>query len=185
MGHGICAYFGLIKGDHFIYESAGHGGILYITQNAMLESALALSAKYQMPLADLHYHIRDLLRRFSNKALRDTCARVAADPARKLGSNDRFIGALNFCSETGINTPFISAGTSSALYNYLSKKGIPQNSKTALDALKELSGINDVKADNVLLFYSMLAASTQSSNFEKTIEHIINAINTQGIAGIH
>ncbi|MDR0310485.1 MAG: mannitol dehydrogenase, partial [Acidobacteriota bacterium] len=76
MGHAICAYLGMIRGDRYIYETVNSGSILYIAQNAMTESALALSAKYGASLPDLHYHIRDLLRRFSNKALGDTCARV-------------------------------------------------------------------------------------------------------------
>jgi mannitol-1-phosphate 5-dehydrogenase len=177
MGHGICAYFGLIGGFNFIYETVNHTGILFIAQNAMLESALALSAKYQMPLADLHYHIRDLLLRFSNKSLGDTCARVAADTPRKLGNKDRFIGALHNCAGKG--SAFITAGISAALYCCLKEKNLPLNREAACKALAEISGLTGEKAEKVLAFYSLLI-SPRSSNFDKAIEKIIRAAFQEG-----
>ena len=180
MGHGLCAYFGLIRGDNFIHQAISHGAILFITQNAMLESAIALSSKYQMPLLDLHYHIQDLLLRFSNKALGDTCARVAADPVRKLGNKDRFIGALRCCSEEGKSAAFISAGTSAALYNLLTEKGAPQSLEAARSALKEVSGLEGGEAENILLFHSLLSSFPQSRDFEKVMENIIKAACTMG-----
>ena len=177
MGHGICAYFGLIRGDRYMYEAANHGGILFIAQNAMLESALALSARYQVPLADIHYHIRDLLQRFSNKALEDTCARVGADTPRKLGNQDRFIGALRCCTEEGIHPAFVSAGTSAALYWHLREQGIPQSREAALRALKEVSGLPNADAEKILVFHSLLS---QSDDFDKNIEKIIKIACDEG-----
>ena len=179
MGHGICAYFGLLHGDIFIHESVRHSGILYIAQNAMMESAVALSAKYQMPLADLHHHIRDLLRRFSNMALGDTCARVAADPARKLGNSDRFIGALRFCVKENQATAFISAGCSAAIYHYLKENNIPQTCDNARKALIEVSGLNEADLfimEKILQFHAMLAPLSQSGDFERNIDKIIEKI---------
>ena len=178
MGHGICAYLGLIRGDTYIYEAAGHGSILFITQNAMLESALALSARFQMPLRDIHYHIRDLLQRFSNRALKDTCARVAADTGRKLGSQDRFIGTLRCCAEEDINPAFISVGTAAALYWHLREKNLPQSREAALAALKEVSGLEEAETEKILLYYSLLNSS-QDGNFDKTIEKIIKTASDE------
>jgi mannitol-1-phosphate 5-dehydrogenase len=179
MGHGICAYLGMLRGDSFVYESVKHGGILFIAQNAMLESALALSAKYQASLTDLHCHIQDLLRRFSNKALGDTCARVAADTPRKLGSKDRFIGAFRCCAEEGINPVFISVGASAALYCLVSEKGIPQSRDAARVALKETSGLAGDEAEKILSFYSLLTFP-QGTGFEKAVEKIIQAAYDAG-----
>jgi mannitol-1-phosphate 5-dehydrogenase len=107
MGHAICAYLGMLSGDRYIADAINRPEVLCITQNAMLESARALSAKYGMPLEDLITHIQDLLCRFSNRALSDTCARVGADTERKLGPKDRFIGALKCCGEQGVIPAFI------------------------------------------------------------------------------
>jgi mannitol-1-phosphate 5-dehydrogenase len=180
LGHGICASLGMIRGNNFIYEAVNHGGILFIAQNAMLESALALSAKYQAPLADLCLHIRDLLLRFSNKALGDTCARVGADMARKLGNKDRFIGALRCCAEEGVQPAFISAGTAAALYCHLRGTGVPQSREAAIAVLKEVSGIEGAETEKILSFYEMLSSCRQSGDFDAVIEHITAAALAEG-----
>lgn len=174
MGHAICGYYGMIRGDAYIYETVGHGGIRYISQNAMLESALALSAQHTMPLADMYYHIQDLLRRFSNKALADTCARVGADTVRKLGSQDRFIGALRLCAGKGIASPFIAAGTAAALYCHLHEHNITQSREASQAALVEIAELADdsVEAAMVLEFHSILASSAHG-NFDSVIMEII------------
>ena len=46
-------------------------------------------------------HITDLLNRFTNAALKDTCARVGGDPARKLSPDDRMIGSSALALEQG------------------------------------------------------------------------------------
>ena len=175
LGHTICAYLGLIRGDTFIYETAGHGGILYIAQNAMLESALALSSQYGESFTDLHSHIRDLLKRFSNKALGDTCARVGLDTARKLGNKDRFIGALQCCAETGVAPVFIAAGTAAALFFYLKETNASQNREAALAVLKEVSALAGAspETEKILLFHSIFVSSIPSGNFDAIIEGII------------
>jgi mannitol-1-phosphate 5-dehydrogenase len=60
----------------------------------MVESAVALAARYGMAIGPLLDHIDDLLHRFGNRALGDTNARVARDPERKLAAGDRLIGAI-------------------------------------------------------------------------------------------
>jgi mannitol-1-phosphate 5-dehydrogenase len=179
LGHAICAYFGMIKGNNYIYESGG--SILFIAQNAMMESALALSAKYDVSLAALYYHIRELLRRFSNKALGDTCARVGGDTVRKLGNKDRFIGALFCCGEEGINPVYISAGAAAAFYCHLQERGITQSLQTARIALKEVSGLNEnsAEAEMILSFYSMLA-SPKNGGFDEMISCIIKTASDMG-----
>jgi len=179
MGHGICAYFGLYCENTYIYEAASNGNILFIAQNAMLESALALSSRFHTPLSDLHHHIRDLLRRFSNKALKDTCSRVGADTSRKLGNQDRFIGALSCCTEEGINPAFISVGIATALYSHLAEKGLPQSQKAALTVLKEVSGLDEAHTGKILLFHSLLSSS-DSGDPDKTIEKIIRLASEEG-----
>ncbi|MDR1153771.1 MAG: hypothetical protein LBL04_03595, partial [Bacteroidales bacterium] len=47
----------------------------------------------------LEAHIDDLLSRFRNEALRDTIFRVGQDRIRKLGPDDRFVGAIRLAQK--------------------------------------------------------------------------------------
>ena len=158
MGHGICAYLGMYMGDTYIYEAVKRPEILLIAQNAMLESALALSAKFKVPLADLYDHIRDLLRRFSNRALGDTCARVGGDTRRKLGPHDRFSGAIRCCEGETVTPAFISIGTAAALRRHLEENNFPQTMEAAAKILVELSALSKGSPafELVLSMYSLL-----------------------------
>jgi mannitol-1-phosphate 5-dehydrogenase len=159
MGHGICAYLGMYLRDTYIYEAVNRPEILLIAENAMLESALALSAKYSVPLAGLYDHIRDLIRRFSNRALGDTCARVGGDTSRKLGSQDRFIGAIRCCEGGGAITPaFISIGTAAALRRHLEENNSPQTMEAASKILTELSALSGGSPafEHIISMYSIL-----------------------------
>jgi mannitol-1-phosphate 5-dehydrogenase len=86
-------------------------------------------------------HIDDLLYRFGNSALRDTCKRVGADPARKLSPADRLIGAASFCLERQICPAFISAGAAGAVYQYLADNNREQTKEAAVEVLENISGI--------------------------------------------
>jgi len=178
MGHGICAYFGMIRGDKYIYETINHSGVRYIVQNAMMESAIALSAKFQTNLEDIYNHINDLLNRFSNKSLGDTCARVGADTVRKLGNNDRFIGSLCNCIKEEKNASFISAGCSVAIYCHLRENNIPQKTEFAAEELKNISNIEGASAAGIIHYYSLLCQSLLTGNFDEAIEKLVKAAST-------
>ena len=158
MGHGICAYLGIYLSDKYIYEAVGRSEINFIAHNAMTESALALSAKYNMPLSDLSDHISDLLDRFSNRALGDTCRRVGADMERKLGPEDRFMGAIKTCDTQEVTPAFISLGAAAALHCYIEEKKSPQNGEAAGKILSELCGLDSSSPGKnlILSMYSRL-----------------------------
>jgi mannitol-1-phosphate/altronate dehydrogenase len=141
----------------------------------MIESARALSARYNGSLSGLHAHILDLLRRFSNKALADTCARVGADTARKLGNGDRLVGALRCCAEEGVNPVFISVGTAAALYCHLKEHSGSQSRDSARSVLREVSGLaeDSPETERVLSFHAILASSGPGAGFDETAGRII------------
>lgn len=148
MGHAVCAYLGLYTHREYIYEAIEDSCIQNIVQNAMLESALALSKAYQMPVELLVRHFQDLLSRFKNRALKDTCARVGGDPKRKLSHTDRLIGSSLLCLEHGVQPVFISVGTAGAVYEYIREAGAQQCVKEARQVLSMLS---DLEKDSPLL----------------------------------
>ncbi len=118
MGHAICAYLGDYQNLLRIDQSINDPDILIIVQNAMLESATALARKYDKSLSEILNHIQDLLSRFANTALQDTCQRVGGDPARKISAHDRLMGAAARCLELDILPVHICVGITAAVLRY-------------------------------------------------------------------
>ena len=142
MGHATCAYLGDLLGHTYIYESINDPEIALITQNAMLESAQALAKQYNADLDPLLQHIRDLLGRFTNAALGDTCQRVGGDPARKLSPEDRLIGAGKLAMQLGITPSYIAVGAAAGLRRYIAEAGAEQSMAEAEKVLREVSALD-------------------------------------------
>ncbi len=102
MSHAALAYLGYQRGHEYIWQCAADADVLDTCRQALAEVIPALAAEYGLSPRDITAFADDLLRRFANKALGDTVARVAADPLRKLRANDRLIGAANLCLTHGI-----------------------------------------------------------------------------------
>lgn len=157
MGHACCAYMGLYAGKTYIYEAIAREDIELITQNAMLESICALSSQYRIPAADLQNHANDLIFRFNNRKLMDTCQRVGGDIRRKLSGNDRLIGAALLCQEQGIAPVYIALGAAGALHRFIVEEGLNAGEDSALTTLLKLSGLSrqDPLTQLILSFYSL------------------------------
>lgn len=155
MGHAICAYLGeAVFGDEYIYESISRPLVRVIVEDAMIESAMALSKKYDTDFESIMAHVWDLIRRFGNKALGDTCARVGGDIPRKLAASDRLIGAAKSIMENGGKPVFVCLGAAAALFRYM--KDNPQETN-ALSTLTKLSSLTEdsLITKYVMYFYSM------------------------------
>lgn len=158
MGHATCAYLGDLLGHTYIYQSIDDSEIALITQNAMLESAQALAKQYNADLDPLLQHIRDLLGRFTNAALGDTCQRVGGDPARKLSPEDRLIGAGKLALQLGITPSYIAVGAAAGLRRYIAEAGAEQSMAEAKKVLQETSALDaaDPFAAMILEQYALL-----------------------------
>lgn len=167
MGHAVCAYLGGLYGYTYIWEAIGDPYIRLIVENAMEASALALSKKYGQPPEDLFNHRNDLLVRFSNAALGDTCDRVGRDVPRKLAPDDRLIGAWRLCEEMDISPVFLAAGIAGAVHRYLAEEGTEQGVLQAKKTLSELSGFH---SDTVIRCYKMLCAHAPLSAVFSALE---------------
>ena len=121
MGHAMTAYLGDLLGIEYIYEAIDNDEIYIIVKGAMEESARALSKKYGIPLEEIMLHRTNLLDRFTNAALRDTCSRVGREPARKLSPHDRLIGSAKLVSEMGITPAYIAIGAAAGLCRYMNE----------------------------------------------------------------
>ena len=115
-GHAVCAYLGNLKGYEYIWQAIADPEIYEAAEAAMLASANALIHKFGEGVREnVESNVTDLLFRFQNRALKDTVARVGADPVRKLRRNDRIVGAALFCMEEGIDPSPIVRGIVAAL----------------------------------------------------------------------
>lgn len=159
MGHATCAYLGDVLGLSYIYEAIDVADIHIVVQNAMLESAMALSKRYGVPLEQIALHITDLLGRFTNAALKDTCQRVGGDPGRKLSPEDRMIGSALLCLENGVTPAYIALGAAAAVRRYIAEaEGMEQLVETAEKVLAEVSGLakDSALAKLILPMYQQL-----------------------------
>ena len=158
MGHATTAYLGGLLGDEFVWQSIGNPAIRLIAQNAMTESAMALSRHYNVPLEGILLHITDLLSRFANVALGDTCARVGGDPARKLSPADRMIGSSLLSLQEGITPAYIAVGAAAGIKRYLDEAGEAQSLAAAEKVLAEVSQLSaDAPLAKLILpYYKMI-----------------------------
>ncbi|MDR0561711.1 MAG: mannitol-1-phosphate 5-dehydrogenase [Spirochaetaceae bacterium] len=172
MGHAVCAYAGLYLGIEYIWAAIETPDIRLLVQNAMLESARALSLRYNFPLNNIMAHIEDLLYRFGNNALADTCRRVGADPARKLSAADRLIGAGSLCLEQGVTPVSIAAGAAAGLYRYLAELKRPQTEANAARALEDVSGIKPggELASEILRLYELYRRGRSIADIRRETE---------------
>ena len=102
---------------------------------------MALSKKYGVEMESLVKHIQDLLARFTNQALKDTCKRVGGDQKRKLSPADRLIGCSKLCLEVGVPPVFVSVGAAGAVYEYIRGQGAVQSIEAAKEVLETISGL--------------------------------------------
>lgn len=138
MGHALCAYMGDLLGLEYIYESVAVPEVRILAQNAMQESQMALVRKYGASMLDLQEHITDLLYRFTNAALKDTCQRVGGDPGRKLSPEDRLIGSSKLALEMGITPAYIAVGAAAGLSRYLKENDDEQAPELMLQNVAQL-----------------------------------------------
>ncbi len=149
MSHALTAYLGMLQGDEFIWQTAEKPQVMELAEKALAEASLALSKEHGVPLEELQAHAEDLLQRYKNKLLGDTCFRVGRDTPRKLSANDRLIGALNLCLKHGIEPRYICLGVAAALHfgpeGDEGSQKIAETAKTqgVAAALKEFSDFTD------------------------------------------
>lgn len=115
MSHAICAYLGFLRDYTYIYEAVADFDIKYVAYKALTAMAVAVSEENSTDIKMLLDHADNLLYRFTNTALADTVARVGKDTKRKLGGNDRLIGALKLAEKYGVDAGYICIGVAAGM----------------------------------------------------------------------
>jgi mannitol-1-phosphate 5-dehydrogenase len=81
-----------------------------------------------------------LLRRFENRELKDTIARVGRDVQRKLSPEDRFVGAVRLCDKHRVDAGYIRAGLAAGIHYALNEN--TENGQ--IRAMYKTGGLNEV-----------------------------------------
>lgn len=115
-GHAAAAYFGHLKGYHYIYQAMQDQQINAAVRAVLAETGEALIRKHGFSPEEHQAHVEDLLSRFGNVALGDQVARVGGDPIRKLGPEDRLVGAAKLAQEFGIFPKNVCKAIAAALH---------------------------------------------------------------------
>lgn len=107
LGHATISYLGYLYDKKFVYlyEALAVRELYNQTKETMMQALEILMKEYpgEFSKKDLEDHIDNLLKRFMNKALGDTIYRVGRDLLRKLGPEDRLVGAIKKGLKHNIN----------------------------------------------------------------------------------
>ncbi len=140
LGHAVFSYLGYLKGYKFIYEAIADAWIHKKVEAIWEKCEGGLVKEYGFHLLSLREHRQDLLRRFANRALKDTVVRVSRDPIRKLSPGERLIGGARFIEQQGGDLEAIGWGIAAALlYDYPGDK-----EAVRLQKLVKMKGIDGV-----------------------------------------
>ena len=94
-GHTALAYFGQLAGKKTVGEAMQDDAVRQAAEAVMKESGAVLIRRYAFDPAAHRAYIDKILKRFANPYLHDDIDRVARQPLRKLGAQERFIKPLN------------------------------------------------------------------------------------------
>ncbi|MEA3346404.1 MAG: hypothetical protein U9Q78_09240 [Chloroflexota bacterium] len=100
--HAMLAYLGYLKGLTYGYEALYDPDVRPHLDRALDESLRALAMEFGFEESGLRSYAAGILRRLDNRALADTIFRLARDPMRKLGPEDRLVGPARLALKHGI-----------------------------------------------------------------------------------
>lgn len=164
-GHCITAYLGALKGHETVRDAIQDPEIRAEVKTAMEESGEVLIRRYGFD-KELHAaYIEKILGRFANPYLRDEIDRVARQPIRKLGENDRLIKPLLGTIEYGTENKTLLKGIAAA-FKYVND--------TDPQAVELQTRLGESGLKSTLAHYTGL--SEDSSEAAK-IEEIFNTLN--------
>ena len=119
--HALIGYLLRESGGVYMSEAAGNPVLMQLARDAfLLESGKALCRKYHGldPLFTpdgFNAYVDDLLVRMTNPFLKDAVERVTRDTRRKLGWDDRLIGAMRLALGQGIQPERYARGAAAAV----------------------------------------------------------------------
>ena len=121
--HAVAAFLGMLAGHHFVHEAMADAPIFNVVDKAIraITDAIIVRGLVDEPVAAA-YMEREL-RRFRNPLLYDPISRVAREPLRKLGAEDRLMQALQLVLASGQDARPIVIGIAAGLLCHAREQG--------------------------------------------------------------
>ncbi len=142
--HALIAYFGARAGYQYIHEAVQDDNIMGLVQGALQEiEVVVVNRNPTISVADQRAYASKNIERFKNPYLRDETTRVARDPIRKLGHNDRLVKPALLALDMGERPDNLVTGIAGAL---LYENPHDQQAQQLHNAL-QTKGIDVVMAD--------------------------------------
>lgn len=102
LGHAALGYIGSYLGYHTAVETEHDSRANAVLSLALGEAGALMVQKYGFSRESMDAHLLELPTRYWNPGLNDSLARLARDPLRKLGPEERITGAMRDCAGAGI-----------------------------------------------------------------------------------
>ncbi|KGT92903.1 hypothetical protein NG99_13300 [Erwinia typographi] len=115
-GNATIAYLGYLKKLYSLADAANDSFIVSVLENVYTATNLALSRRHHCSLEEQTAFSLQAKRKYQDYAIIDDVRRHAADPLRKLGPDDRLIGAAKLVSEYDLPLDGIATSIAAALY---------------------------------------------------------------------
>lgn len=117
MAHAIVGYYGYLKGYQFVHEAVDDNDIEQLLDGALQEVASAIVARHPDISMDAQQeYAKKVVGRFRNPYLRDEIVRIARQPKRKLGPQDRLVHPASLVWEQGKVPAYLASGIAAALH---------------------------------------------------------------------
>jgi mannitol-1-phosphate 5-dehydrogenase len=115
-GHALLAYRGYPAGFQYVHEPLAVPEIKTHLNELLALAGRALAEKFEMDAYELSRHQEDLIAwRFGNRELADPIRRVARNPLRKLGPEERLVGLIRLLQTYQLPTDPVSRVIADAL----------------------------------------------------------------------
>ena len=156
-GHAALAYEGFLAGHELLCDAHEDARIRARVEALLDVAADMLAREHGLIRVDLAEHVDTLMtHRFSNRELADTVHRVARDPLRKLGPEERLVGLLRRLEKHGLPIRPVCRTIAAAMHYRAPDDGSAEKlqaligSKAAAHVLEDVCGLRREEEAHVL-----------------------------------
>ncbi|MDQ0252964.1 mannitol-1-phosphate 5-dehydrogenase [Evansella vedderi] len=148
-GHAVTAYLGYLEGKKTVQEALEDSEIRNAVYKALRETGKLMVDKYDFDQQAHEAYIEKIIGRFTNPFIIDDVTRVARNPIKKLGYNERLISPARQLLERDIYPEGLLVGIKAALhYNFEGDEEAVELQRKIKEqgvqkALAEISGIEE------------------------------------------
>ncbi len=128
--HAALAYFGALYDLETVVDCLSDPRVRVPAEAVLAESTAALQAEYGFSVDEMSRWNAGVRTQTNNPALRDTVARFAADPARKLARTDRLIGPLLLSRRHELPFQQLASAAAAAVYRLVRESNAAQRARS-------------------------------------------------------